>query len=128
MLVDKFAKQLQFDLGVEKGIPQDDQGCYHLTLSDIPVTIAPYEQGFALLTNIGPVPERPSNEEFFVTLMLANLMGQGTGGAVLSLHPNSLALQLGDKIAHEVTYVEFKDHLETFFNYAHYWRKKLQES
>lgn len=128
MLVDNFAKQLRFDLGIETGITQDDQGSYHLTLSQIPVIIAHYEEGFALLSAIGKVPQSPSNEEFFVTLMLANLMGQGTGGAILSLDETTHSLHLGDKVPYEVTYVEFKDHLETFFNYAQYWRKKLQEA
>ncbi len=90
----------------------------------IEVSIAPLDQGFALRAVVGEA----GKEEELETLMLANLMRQGTGGAVLSLDESGTQVVLSRELPLQMTYVEFREHLETFFNYAEFWKVKGKEA
>lgn len=76
-----------------------------------------------ITSNIGSA----SREEFYMYLMAANFLGQGTGGSVIGLDPEEKYLTLSLPINYEVNYKMFRDKLEEFLNYLSYWRKEIQE-
>ncbi len=122
-LVDTYTKQLGYDLGVTEGLASLEEGGYQLTLGpSIRVEMKPLEEGCLFATEIGACPV---DEEFFTTLMLANLLGQGTGGALLSLDVTGKRVQLTRELPYPLTYAEFQEKLEEFFNYAEYWKTKV---
>jgi Tir chaperone protein (CesT) family len=126
LLIDNYARQLGHDLKLEEALAPDEQGGYRLTLTPgIEVSIDPLEQGFVFRARVG---EAKTEEELLSSLMLANLMGQGTGGAVLSLDETGTQVILTRELPLQLTYVEFRDGLEEFFNYAEFWKKRVKEA
>lgn len=123
MLIDTYAKQLGFDLGME--IPRDptEEGGYLLELKPgIRVEIRQEGAGFSMVSDVGVVAK---SEERIEEMMLANLLGQGTGGAVLGLDKQGREARLRKEMPWEMTYVEFKEAVEAFFNFAEYWKMKI---
>ena len=126
MQIDNYAKQLELDLKVEGGLEPDEEGGYQLTLAPaMTVGITTLEEGYCFRTGVGKVPEKGANEELYLMMMLGNLMGQGTGGAILSLDESGFDVQLVRELPFQMAYSEFEGHLEEFFNIAEYWKKKV---
>jgi hypothetical protein len=125
MLIDDYARQLSLELEMEELFIRNEQGNYSLYFDPgITVELEPLGKGFALRAVVGKVP--PSHqEEFFVKLMLANLLGQGTGGAVLNLSLDGQLVFLTREVPYETVYVAFKDELETFLNFTEYWKREI---
>lgn len=73
---------------------------------------------FSILTNM---------EEFYIYLMKANFLGQGTGGGVISLDPNEKFLTLSLKIPYEVNYKQVRDYFEDFLNYVSFLRGEIHQ-
>ena len=68
----------------------------------------------------------PSMEDFYMYLMKANFLGQGTGGGVISLDPNEKFLTLSLSIPYEVNYRQVRDRFEDFLNYVDYLREEIK--
>lgn len=77
-----------------------------------------------LSCHIGPLPER-NREDFYLLLMRANFLGQGTGGHVLGMDNEEKYLTLSSKIPYDVNVKGFKDYVEDFVNFVDYWREQL---
>ena len=71
----------------------------------------------------------PSNnlEDLFIYLSKANFLGQGTGGAVISIDPSEIYLTLSHHIPYEMNYKMFRDKLEDFVNYLDFWKEEIQK-
>ena len=67
-----------------------------------------------------------ADETFYMYLMKANFLGQGTGGGTLTLDPEEKFLTLINLIPYEVNYKIFRDKLEDFVNYIEYWQKEVK--
>ena len=69
----------------------------------------------------------PANrEDFFIYLMKANFLGQGTGGSIISIDPDEKFFYLSLCITYDINYKIFRDKLEDFTNYLDYWRSELK--
>lgn len=63
-------------------------------------------------------------EELYLNLLLANLFGQGTRGALLSLSEDARKLTLSRSIEYDINFRDFQDVLEDFINSIDFWREE----
>lgn len=101
---------------------------YILTLNnDKDIFLSQNENGIYLSSTICHFNKEqiPSPEDFYMHLMKANFIGQGTKDAVISLNPDEKFLTLSLLIAYEVNYKMFFELLEDFVNYLFYWEKEI---
>lgn len=69
-------------------------------------------------------PPRGKEEELYTQMLLANLFGQGTYGAVISLDDDARHIELSRTIDYDVNFKDFKDILEDFINAVDFWREE----
>ncbi len=81
--------------------------------------------GVLMRSILAPMFLKPSMEDFYIYLMKANFLGQGTGGSVISIDPNEKFLTLSLSIPYEVNYRQVRDRFEDFLNYVEYWRAEI---
>lgn len=91
---------------------------FHVTLTN------PSSDLFIFSSTLGSCPSE-EKEAFFSQLLLANLFGQGTRGAILGLDSEANLLTLTLSIDYHIDYNEFKDLVEDFLNAADFWRAEL---
>lgn len=121
-LIHNLLKDIELDIKPSKL----DSLTYRIDLApDLSVTIKATDPGYYMQIGIDRVPERET-ETLFLTLMEANLLGQGTGGGVLGISPDENRIVLSRKILHDLTYREFKEKMEEFVNYVEFWRMEIQ--
>lgn len=102
-------------------------GYYLLKISDNEEAwIKDANPGVIMKTILSPTFINPSMEEFYVYLMKANFLGQGTGGGAISLDPNEKFLTLSLYIPYEVNYKQVRDRFEDFLNYVDFLRKEIK--
>lgn len=75
---------------------------------------------------IAPLFINTDREAFFIYLMKANFLGQGTGGSIIAVDPDEKFLTLSLIIPYEVNYRIFRDKLEDFINYLEFWKAELK--
>lgn len=122
MQLEPFIKQLTKEFELEGSLATEMPGSFALPLeTDVAVMISETPEGFSLSCTLCPCPES-RQEEFFTQMMLGNLFGQGTEGAVLGLDEKGKMLTLSRVILAQVEYPEFMDILEDFINSVDFWR------
>ncbi len=84
----------------------------------------PLEHDFSLSCRIGEPPVR-NKEDFYVLLMSANFLGQGTGGNILGMDKEEKYLTLSSIIPYDVEAKRFKEIVEDFVNFVDFWREEL---
>jgi len=105
----------------------ESEGYYLLQINEsMEVWVKDLNPGIFLQTIIAPIIRTSDQEDFFIYLMKANFLGQGTGGGVLSIDPEEKYIYLSLCLSYEVNYKTFRDKLEDFINYLDFWRKKLK--
>lgn len=65
-------------------------------------------------------------EGLFMHLMAANLLGQGTGGAVIGLTEEKEDLTLSLCLTYDLNDIIFKERIEDFVNYLDFWRGEIE--
>lgn len=123
MKVEAFIKQLASDYEV-KGFESEERGKWKI----------PVEEGENLLvTDLGNAVRfdarvidtpRGREEELFERMLFANLFGQGTWGAVLSVDDDAKHIELSRTVDYEISYKDFKDIVEDFINAVDFWRQE----
>ena len=124
-LVNDLEKYLQVSLVKEDS---KDRNGYILTLNNgTEIWLEEGPTGIYMHTNICHYRENEidSKEDFYMYLMKANYLGQGTGNSIISIDPNEKFLTLSSLIAYEVNYKMFRDLLEDFVNYLSFWKKEI---
>lgn len=81
-------------------------------------------QGSVQLTSVLGATPAQTGDDFLRTLMLGNLMGEGTGGGVLAADPTGAQIKLMQKVT-DANYDDFLNHLELFANYADFWAQTI---
>jgi Tir chaperone protein (CesT) family len=126
MALETYARKLGEDLHLTEQFVRTDEGGFKINLSPtLIVTLDPVEDGALFAAEVGRVGEVAEPESLWELLLLANLFGQGTGGAVLSLDSSGTKVRLHQAFPFELPYVQFKEQLEQFVNYAEFWEKEL---
>lgn len=122
MQLSAFLQEFLNELEIKEPLPQEIPGVYTLPLDEgLSITISSISQGFILTSTIAPAPKQ-KEEEFYMQALLANLFGQGTKGAILSLSEEGRMLTLSRNIDYDVSYKEFREILEDFINIIDFWR------
>ncbi len=100
---------------------------YLLKISDKEeVWIKDSKPGVLMRSILTPTFSKATMEDFYMYLMKANFLGQGTAGAVISIDPNEKFLTLSLSIPYEVNYRQVRDRFEDFLNYVDYWRTEIK--
>jgi len=109
--------------GAVKALEGKERYELHLTHPARSVELRASGGDVELTMELGPCPSPPS-EELLRTLMRGNLMGEGTGGAVLATDPAGARLKMVQSLQVDA-YSELLQRLEAFVNYADYWTQAL---
>jgi hypothetical protein len=91
------------------------------------ILVKDLKPGFYLQSAIGANIEATSREDFYIYLMKANFLWQGTGGSIIGLDPSEKYLTLSLPIVYEVNFRMFRDKLEEFLNYLEFWQKEIEK-
>lgn len=123
-MLDRLLKQLAEDLELEIFPTKQEDGEYLLRLYE-PDTLFAKEVDEQIVIR-GTIKECPStNKEVeFMLLMKANLLFQGTGGAIIGLDANENFLTLFLNLPYDINYKTFKESLESFVNFLNYWKSR----
>src|SRR4051794_11643789 len=79
-----------------------------------------------MTTSIAELPDEEERAKLLERLLQANLLGQGTGGAVLAVDPTMGEVVLHRSLPTAVTDgTSFMDALERFVGYAQNWREHI---
>lgn len=126
-MLEPFIKQFSQEMDLEGSLATQVAGVFALPLEEnLSVTITDRPPGFSLLCALMPLPVK--NEEACLTrVMLGNLFGQGTKGAVLGLNAEGNQLTLSQTIDYSINYKDFRDVLEDFVNSIDFWREEVQK-
>jgi hypothetical protein len=120
-LMEELSKELRMD----PPLRPDDDGKYTLFFQpEITVDIADYQTGFSLYCIIGSIPEA-NVEAFYTRVLLGNLFGQGTTGAVLGLNDDG-KLTVSREVPYAIEYKGFRDILEDFLNTIEFWQDEIK--
>lgn len=122
-MIDRFMKELAQELELPEIAPSG-RNEYTLPFEDnLDVVITEMPQGFSLKSNICECPKE-NRENFLAHLMLGNLFGQGTHGAVIGLSEEGNLLTLFKVIEYSIDYKQFRDSLEDFINSVDFWKEE----
>ncbi len=82
------------------------------------------QSGFTMWSQIGECPSK-NREDFFLLMMRANFLGQGTGKSVIGMDQEEKYLTLSSYIPYEMEFKKFKETVEDFVNFIDYWKEEL---
>lgn len=125
MQLEKYVRELEKEIGVEVSFATATPGVYEIPLeegTDVKLSVLP--EGFLLSCEVIEVPSERL-EAFYTEAMLANLLGQGTKGAVLGLNLAGNLLTLTRAVEYNVDYKDFKELVEDFLNTVDFWRDEV---
>lgn len=104
--------------------PFDQRGSsFHVNIGENHLILKELESGFGIQSLMIEVPFL--KEDLLTFLMEAHFLGQLTGDHVIGLDHEEKFLTLSRVISYEVDYIEFKNLIEDFMNYLHYWSKEI---
>ena len=126
MDLEKIIEMLAAELKLS-AIPQKDKnGFYQVKISPtLEVAVHSLEPGVFMTSNILLLPKEGSKEAFYIYLMKANMLGQGTGGSAIGIDDKEKYLTLSLTLSFEISYKVFHEALEDFLNYIDYWREEI---
>ena len=105
--------------------PKDKNEVFFSLNPGLTITLRELDPGFYFFSPLVTVPSK-RRAEIFQLAMQANLLGQGTGGAVLGMDEGEKFLTLTLTLAYDMNYKEFRDALSDFANYVDYWKEELK--
>lgn len=123
MALKQLLEQLCGELAIECPTIDREKGAMISIHPDYLLQIQDLDPGFSLQSKIEEVPIK-KREEFYIYLMRANYLGQGTGGARIGIDANEKFLTLSLGFSYEMNYQTFKESIEDFVNYVAYWREE----
>ena len=116
-------EQLSVELEIEIPKLDSEKGASFCIGPDYSLDLHDLAPGMSLNAKIAPVPDK-KREEFFLYLMRANFLGQGTGGSRIGMDADEKFLTLSLGFSYEMDYQTFRDTVEDFVNYVAYWREE----
>lgn len=121
-MLDELIHNLLKDIGLEKEPVKLGPMSYQIDLGvDLSITIKANDPGYYMQIAIDRITDYEA-EILFITLMEANLFGQGTGGGILGISLENNLLMYSRKILQDLNYQDFKEKIEEFLNYSEFWR------
>jgi hypothetical protein len=124
-MLEKFVSEICSELPIEASTKDADQWV-HLTVNPtLRVSVKALDPGIIFSAPIGEPPLQ-KREDFYMLVMKANFLGQGTGGGTLSLDGDEKLLTLSLALPYDMNFKNFKEHLEDFANFVDYWKQELR--
>lgn len=118
-------KELQKDFELKEPFAENPPGVFDVPVDeDVMVTVREVPGGMVLSASFVDMP-LGKEEELYLNLLYANLMGQGTRGAILALSEDGRRLILSRVIDYDVNFKEFRDIFEDFISTVDYWRDEV---
>ena len=127
-MIESILSDLEKYLNIPFDKSQDNelQGYYFINMPKFnKIWVKDLNPGIFIKSIITTMISTQNPENFFMHLMKANFLGQGTGGSIISLDPEEKLLTLSLRMNYEVNYKIFRDKLEDFLNYIEYWKKEI---
>lgn len=106
--------------------PLEGEERYKLTLPDRVINLREINGTIELAAELGHCPAA-AKEELLQLLLRGNLLGEGTGDAVLAADTAGQSIRLIQRLPSEQPYGEFMQRLEGFVNYADYWAQQVEK-
>lgn len=124
MLTDHI-KNLEKELELEGPLRREAEGVYILPVDEgVEVVINDLAPGYGFHCALSVCPEG-DEEPLFTRALLANLMGQGTEGAILGLDEEGQVMTLAFENVRSGDYRCFLNDLEDFLNGVDFWRAEI---
>lgn len=125
-MLEKYIPTLIQDLELgDVTLATSTKGSYSLPLDEgLAINFTEIPNGYSLKSSFAPFPQI-KEENFCLHVMLGNLFGQGTKGAILGLSSDEKTLTLTQFIDYSVTYKDFREILEDFINSVDFWRDEV---
>ena len=126
MDLERFIETLAEETKLEALLQKDKKGLFQLKIPPLTsISIKELNPGLFFSARIMELPKEGNKEALYIYLMKANLMGQGTGGAVIGITRSEKYLTLSQTLPFEVNYNIFYETLEDFLNYIDYWKEEV---
>ncbi len=127
--VDMDAKELLLRLGAELDLKLNisDEGVCRIYFDDDAVDFELTEDGLCLIAELGIVPSE-GNTELLRTLLVGNLFGIATAGAVLSIDPNTDSIYLHKILYNGLSYATFEAQVESFVKALRHWKLQISQN
>lgn len=125
-MLESHLKQLQKELELDEPFISQAPGTWVVPLDEglEVVVTARQPQGFSLESELGELPKE-DQESFLDNVMLSNLFGQGTDGAILGLDEKEKNITIAFHSDEDVDYTRFRDILEDFISSVDVWRDEI---
>lgn len=124
-MLQEFLEMLCSELAISPIPKVNEKKIAFFRLNDgIEVELRDLDPGVALSAKILECPQK-RQEDLFIFLMRANLLGQGTGGSRIGLGLDEKTLTLSLGLPYEMNYKAFKETIEDFINYLIFWREEV---
>lgn len=126
-MLEKLFESLCNELSVVPDPQEIKKKSYRLRLKEsIELLFSDLTPGVSISSHIIPCPTK-NREDFFIWIMRANLLGQGTGKCRIGLDSNEKLLTLSLGLPYEMNYTTFREKVEDFINYVLYWREEIAQ-
>ena len=114
------------ELGIPEGIPSNTEGSFDLPITDeLTIVARNVSPSIEFFCNLGEFSlEREG--VFLQELMVANLFGISTRGAVLGLTPDGRMVTLSQELPEDLSYQNFMEGFEDFCNVAESWHNNAK--
>ena len=125
-MLEDFIEKLSREMELEEPLKAQVPGIFVLPLDEglnITITSTP-SHSLAFSCTVGVCPNT-GKEAFYTRLLLANLFGQGTKGAVLALDLEAGQVTLTQNFDYHLEYKDFRDAIEDFINAADLWKQEI---
>lgn len=124
-MLENYIKEIAKELELERPLTTEVPGVFVFPLNEeirIFISNTPqgiyFESGFA----IDPLSKQ---EELFTQLLLANLFGQGTRGAIMGISEDGKKVKISKLLFENVDYKSFTEALEDFINLIDFWIEEV---
>jgi hypothetical protein len=122
-------KEIEQSFELKTPLTEVKGGRFFIPIDENAAILLSEEGGHFLLESaFGEIPADPrwtGREEFFRDLLLGNLLGQATRGAILSLDEKGEKLHLAMRIPDNTPFPRFMEKLEDFIDVIDFWREEL---
>jgi hypothetical protein len=125
-MIEKLVKDLLIELEIEDEEVRRHNGAHTVELFE-GITITFNDLKPAGLSMVSPLTEcaESDTEELLTMVMMGNLFGEQTGGAVIGIDEEEKNFILSLEIPFEVSYQGFYSEIENFINNVEFWQNQI---
>lgn len=123
-LIEIFAKK--YDLPYQKGANKDEEVYFLPINEEMTIELRPLNPGVYFRAKVALFLES-DRESFFIHLMKANFLSQGTGEGRLGMDPDERLITYSRYVDYHLSPILFEERLEEFCNWLDHWTHKIEK-